>query len=296
VKVLVTGQTGFVGRYLTEALVDGGHQVSGYSLRSGDDVRDFDTLRSFIGQCVPDQIFHLAAVTWPRESVISPQRCMDINVNGTMTLLEAVRQSGVDCKIHIAGTSEEYGYNHPAGTVLDERAPCFPVTPYGVSKLAATTLGMVYAQRYGLHVVATRAFNHTGPGRQACNAESAFARRIAAVERGEATEVAHGPLGSRRNFTDVRDVVRAYMAVISATPGIYNVCSGTTVSMGEIMDILAGLSAAKITLRQLPGLGSAEDAPFPPCTYTKLHDATGWKPRIPLAQTLSELLDHWRKN
>jgi GDP-4-dehydro-6-deoxy-D-mannose reductase len=300
-RVLVTGAQGFVGGYLADALRRDDHEVWGFDTRGAfrHDIRDYEAVHSMISRAEPDLIFHLAAVAWPGESLRDPRRVMDVNLGGTANLLDAVRVTGSHAKILLAGTSEEYGYEgHPEGTVLDEETTCRPMTPYGVSKLAATTLGMVYARRYGLHVVATRAFNHTGWGRQAVNAESSFARRIVAFERGETTSVSHGDLSAMRNFTDVRDVVRAYKAVILADPGIYNVCSGNTVTMQQVMDTLVEIasedSRTPVILKEDPALVHKDAGIFPIPTFDKLHQATAWIPEISLEETLKTVLEYWR--
>lgn len=299
-RVLLTGSEGFVGKYLKHSLTEDGHEVWGFDVRSAAryDVRDYDAVRAVIDRCEPDLVFHLAAVAWPGESLRDPRRVMAVNTLGTANILDAVRVTGSHAKILLAGTSEEYGYEgHPEDEQITEETTCKPTTPYGVSKLAATTLGMVYARRYGLHVVATRAFNHTGWGRQSVNAESAFARRITAVQREQAAYVTHGDLTAIRNFTDVRDVVRAYKLVILADPGIYNVCSDQTVSMQWVMDTLVRIATADsspIVLKEDPVLVHRDTPSFPSPSYNKIHVATGWTPDIPLEDTLHEVLTYWR--
>ena len=294
-RYLVTGHAGFVGTHLCRALREDGHEVTGFDLRQGQDIRHYERLRGAVERAEPDRVIHLAAATWPSESLTDPQRHLDVNATGTLNLLRAVRAAGCEARVMLAGTSEEYGYEgHADGEALTEESPCKPTTPYGVSKLAATTMGMVYARRHGLHVVAARAFNHTGPGRQAASAESAFARRIVAVERGQADHVPHGDLSSVRNFSDVRDVCAAYRTAVEQPSGIYNVCSGRTVSLREVMGILLAASSARdAALKQAPGLGAPDRGAFPAVSAGKLR-AAGWEPKIPLETTLSELLDYWR--
>lgn len=294
-RALVTGSAGFAGSYLVPALEAAGHRVAGFDLRSGQDVRDYEQVRTAVEGGEPDLIFHLAAVAWPGESLTDPRRCLEVNLGGTLNVLEAARNTGSHARILLAGTSEEYGYEGRDGELLTEDAACRPTTPYGVSKLAATTLGMSYARRYGMRVVATRAFNHTGRGRQAVNAESAFARRIVAAERGEADHVAHGDLSARRNYTDVADVIAAYQQAIALPPGIYNVCSGRTASMAEVMGILVRLSRVPgVLLKEDPSLARREAPSFPEPSFERLRRACGWTPAIGLEETLAGLLDYWR--
>jgi GDP-4-dehydro-6-deoxy-D-mannose reductase len=295
VRALVTGSAGFAGSHLCAALAASGHDVTGFDIRDGRDVRDYGALRIVMDACEPDLVFHLAAVAWPGESLSDPRHCVDVNVTGTLNVLEAARHSGSHARILLAGTSEEYGYeNRGDGAVLTEDCACAPTTPYGASKLAASALGMAYARRYHLPVVVTRAFNHTGWGRQAVNAESAFARRIVAAERGEADCVPHGDLSAVRDFTDVRDVAAAYQLAIMAPSGVYNVCSGHPVSLRHVMDILVSRSASVPVLKEDPSLVRRDRGEFPLPSHDRLTRACGWQPRIPLEDTLAWLLDYWR--
>lgn len=294
-KVLVTGSAGFAGGKLMQQMFQMGDQPFGFDLREGHDVRDYEQVRTAVERYEPDLLFHLAAQAWARESVTDPARCMDVNVRGAVNVLEAVRHASPHTRVLLAGSSEEYGYAAGPSGVIDENTACTPRTPYGVSKLAATTLGMAYARQYGLNVVATRAFSHTGWGKPAVYAESAFARRIVAVERGTASEVEHGPLGSWRNFTHVADVIEAYRRAIMLPPGIYNVCSDDTVPMQQVMDTLVELSSApEVKLTQVAGLGSPGEGRFPDPSHQRLTSASGWVPRTSLRETLAELLRYWR--
>lgn len=295
-RALITGSAGFVGRHLIRSLMASRHSPIAFDLYHRDDVRDYDQVRHAILYNEPDLIFHLAAVSWPRESISDPRLCMGTNVDGALNVLEAVRNTGSHARVLLAGTSEEYGYRHHDGQVLTEESACLPDTPYGVSKFAAGMLGLAYARRYGMPVTVTRAFNHTGPGRQAVNAESAFARRIVAVERGNAETVEHGDLSSVRNLSDVRDVVRAYRQVITLEPGVYNICADVNVTMQQVMDILIDLSVLQSArLKQDPHLGSKPEAGFPLPSHEKLTRACGWRPEVPLTETLKDLLAYWRQ-
>jgi GDP-4-dehydro-6-deoxy-D-mannose reductase len=293
-RVLVTGGDGFVGRHLTAYLAGAGHATFSYSHGQGFDVRDYEAVRQAVVACEPDRIFHLAAVAWPGESIRDPGRVLDINIGGTYNVLEAVRRTGSEARLLITGTSEEYGYRTEPGP-LTETTCVEPTTPYGISKLGATLLGQQYAKRYGLHVVCTRAWNHTGPYRQAVNAESAFARRIVAVERGESPYVTHGDLSAVRNFTDVRDMVKAYTKVIECEPGVYNVCHPSqNVTMSQVMQILIETAGSGVTLKPDPALMHPNQEGWTDPSCDKLRAATGWEPEIPLSMTLDDLLQYWR--
>lgn len=296
-RALITGAGGFVGPHLRKLLENRGDLVMGCTL-AGCDVRDFETVRHMVSEFQPDKIFHLAAVSWPGESLRNPRRVFDVNVGGTLNVLDAVRTTGSHAKILITGTSEEYGYERPdPEEIIHEESVCMPTTPYGASKLAATTAGQVYARRYGMHVVCTRAWNHTGWGRQAVNAESSFARRIIAVERGEAQFITHGDLGAYRNFTSVRDVVKAYSLVIDSDPGIYNVCSVNNVKIETILTKLMALShldMGAIYLKEDPNLVHRDAGRWPVPVNGKIHEATGWVPETSLDSMLSDVLSYWR--
>jgi GDP-4-dehydro-6-deoxy-D-mannose reductase len=295
-RALISGAGGFVGPHLRSLLEDQGHTVAipGFDIC---DVRDFEQVRHWVSNFQPDKIFHLAAVSWPGESLRNPLRVFEVNTMGTLNVLEAVRTTGSHAKILITGTSEEYGYERTdPEEVITEESVCLPTTPYGASKLAATTAGQAYARRYGMHVVCTRAWNHTGWGRQPVNAESSFARRIVAVERGQTQFVTHGDLSAYRNFTSVRDVVRAYSLVIDAEPGIYNVCSGPlhNVPMQTVMDRLLDMSPAEIELKEDPNLVHRDHAAWPVPDCSKIREATGWLPEVTLRSMLADVLSYWR--
>lgn len=289
--VLVTGSAGFVGGYLTAALRKRGDLVVDYDQRLGHDVRDYEQLRAVINQHQPDLIFHLAAQAYVPEATSDPRRGLDVNVAGTLNLLEALRHTGSRARVLLAGTSEEYGYDHPE---IREDTVCQPTTPYGVSKLAAGQLGLVYARLYGIPVVVTRAFNHTGPGHPPSFAVPSFAKRVAEAETGRRDAVEHGNLQAVRNYTDVRDIVAAYQLAIDLPSGIYNLCSEFTVSLQWILDTLVGLAKTPVTTRLDEALFRPGNSRFPDISAEKFAAATGWKPLIPLERTLADVLDFWR--
>jgi GDP-4-dehydro-6-deoxy-D-mannose reductase len=208
-----------------------------------------------------------------------------------LNVLNAVRETGQTSFVHIAGTSEEYGYDRD-DLVLTEDSLCCPTTPYGVSKLAATNLGLVYARMYGMKVVCTRAWNHFGPGTSATYATSAFAKRIAHAEKyGE--PVLHGNLESIRNYSDVRDIVKAYISLIGKT-GLYNLASSRNASIREILDLLLNMSGSKIKTQGNPNLFRPQSSRFPSPSTDKVLLEIGWKTEIPLEVSLEETLNYWR--
>lgn len=283
---MITGINGFVGKHLSELTGD----TLGYDLKDGNDLRDFENLRNFLDIHRPDYIYHLAAQAFVPESFSNPQRAFEVNTIGSLNLLEAVRQLGIKTKILLAGTSEEYGASKNNEDDLPE-----PDSPYAISKLAMDYLGRWYAKTYGMNVVVTRAFNHTGAGRGEMYAESAFAKQIAEIEGGTRDSLTHGTLESVRNFTDVRDVVKAYTLAIELPSDVYNICSDQNLRMLEVLQTLTGLSTKKIYLDEDPSLIRPADFSFKVPSCKKFTNLTGWKPEIPIEQTLADLLDYWRK-
>jgi GDP-4-dehydro-6-deoxy-D-mannose reductase len=194
----------------------------------------------------------------------------------------------------LAGTSEEVGYDQPGPEITEDTVPR-PTTPYGVGKLAAGQLGLVYGRQYGFPVVVTRASNHTGPGHSSVYAVPSFARRVVEVERGLADVIRVGNLDAVRNYSDVRDVVRAYVLAIDAPAGVYNVCSDATVSMGEVLARLVSLAELRDEVVKVDeALWRPAGATFWPPSHAKLTAATGWQPEISLDETLRALLTDWR--
>lgn len=296
--VLITGSAGFVGTHLATAYwAEPNPLVRGFDLREGYDLRCYEDIRTVIDDVQPDIIHHLAAQAYVPETTTDPRRGVDINIISTLNLLEAIRHTGSRARLHIAGTSEEYGYESQTGPLTEDTLPR-PTTLYGATKLAATELALAYGRTLGIPVVVTRAFNHTGPGQPARYAIPSFARRIALVEAGRLRAVAHGNLDAVRNYTDVRDIVRAYQLAPHLEPGVYNLCGPHTLPIGDILTMLIDLAATSIPLEPdpdlyRPGLQHGSKA-FPTPTCGKFQTATGWQPEIPLEQTLRDVLNYWR--
>jgi GDP-4-dehydro-6-deoxy-D-mannose reductase len=292
---LITGSSGFVGQHLIKALVARGWGILHYDLTEGQDICDYEQLRSVLEHENPDAVFHLAAQAYVAESTVDPERTMRVNTQGTHTLLRALHATGSRAHVLLAGTSEEYGYESQPGNLVTELSPCFPMTVYGASKLAATALGQVYHEQYGMHIVCSRAWNHTGPGQSGRYALSAFARRIAESEvTGNAIRV--GNLKAVRNFTDVRDIARAYIELIDADPGIYNVANvNGSYEMAALLDMMLEQATRNIPVMEDPHLwrpSSSEHFPAP--VIAKLATHTRWEPEIGILTMLADLLDYWR--
>ncbi len=313
-RALITGITGFAGSHLADHLLAvGGYEVYGLkrwrsrtenirhlagkvTLLDGD-ITDAVRLREVVAEVRPDVIFHLAAQSFVPASWREPDATLTTNVRGQVNLFEAVRAAGHPCRIQIAGSSEEYGLVGEDELPITEDTPLRPLSPYAVSKVTQDLLAWQYHRSYGLDVVRTRGFNHTGPRRGEVFVTSNFARQIAAIEAGLQEPVLRvGNLDARRDFTDVRDTVRAYrLAVEKGEAGaVYNICSGTTVSIRELLDRLLALSDAAIRVETDPARLRPSDVPVLLGSAARFHAVTGWEPEIPFDQTLRDLLDHWR--
>jgi GDP-4-dehydro-6-deoxy-D-mannose reductase len=252
---------------------------------------------SLLKEVRPDRIVHLAARSSVADSLRDPWGTFAVNAGGTVSLLEAAAAAAPEARILIVGSAEAYGEVREDELPLTEDRPLMPLTPYGISKAAAEQVALFYGRTRGLDVVVARAFNHTGPGQEPTFVCSDFARQIARIEAGRGAAVMRvGDLTARRDFADVRDVVRAYGLILErGNPGeIYNVCSGKARSIGEILDILRGFADTSIAVEADPARGRSEDVPTLVGSFAKLETAAGWRPEIPLERTLKDLLDYWR--
>jgi GDP-4-dehydro-6-deoxy-D-mannose reductase len=262
------------------------------------DLRDATATREIIESVRPDGIFHLAAQSFVPTSWIAPHETLYTNVIGQLNIFEAVRLAGLSPTIVVAGSSEEYGLVHPDEIPVKETNPLRPLSPYGVSKVAQDTLGYQYYMSYKMKVVRTRAFNHTGPRRPPVFVCSDFAHQIAQIEKGERDPVMRvGNLEAVRDFTDVRDTVRAYcLAMEKAEPGeVYNICSGKGYTAEEVLKMLLDLSDASVKIKTDKSRLRPSDVPRLVGDSTKFRSATGWKNEIPFKDTLRDILDFWRR-
>jgi GDP-4-dehydro-6-deoxy-D-mannose reductase len=312
-KALITGITGFAGSHLAEHLLDKGFEVHGTdrwrSKRDNikhikddlhlvnADIRDGHSLDNVIAETRPDYIFHLAAQSFVAMSWLAPSDTMETNVIGTIHLFEAVRKAGINPVIHVAGSSEEYGLVYPDEVPIKEENPLRPLSTYGVSKVAVDRLAYQYYKSYGLKTIVTRGFNHTGPRRGDVFVTSTFAKQIAEIEKGKEPVMYVGNLEAKRDFTDVRDMVRAYLlAVQKCEPGeVYNVCSGNAIKISELLDLLLSMTKKKIKVRQDPERMRPSDVEILQGDCSKFRKKTGWKPTIPFEKTIEDLLNYWRE-
>jgi GDP-4-dehydro-6-deoxy-D-mannose reductase len=314
VTLLVTGIAGFVGGHLVD-LLRAEHPEEGIAglvrpgtntpphLREGvrlleADLEDAAAVESAVAAVRPESIIHLAGQSSVHESWANPAATLRTNVIGLLHVFEAVRRRRLSPRVLVVGSAEEYGAVDPGAAPLTEDAPLRPLSPYAVSKVAQGYLALQYALSRDLSVIRTRTFPHTGPGRGEAFAESSFARQIAEVEAGRRRPVlAVGNLDAVRDFTDVRDVVRAYWALLErgASGEVYNVCSGQGTSIGDVLRSLLEIAGAQVDLQVDRERLRPSDLPSLVGDPRKLREATGWEPRVPLERTLRDLLDDWRE-
>jgi GDP-4-dehydro-6-deoxy-D-mannose reductase len=302
VPTLVTGAAGFVGaRLLASLAADGADVVGTARTPRGSlepmDVRDQAAVEAVVRRVRPERLYHLAAQSSAARSWREPLLTYETNVAGTHYLLDAVRQQVPACRVLLACTSDSYGRAEPGARPLDEDAPLRPMSPYAASKVAQESVGRMFAESYGTHVVMTRAFMHIGPGQPASFATADWARQIALAEAGLGPrEVVVGDLSLRRELGDVRDVVRAYRAVLEqGRPGeVYNVATGEAPTLGEALGVLLSSARVAVAARRDPARIRPADPPVLVGSAAKLRSLTGWTPRHRLEDTLAEVLDHWR--
>jgi GDP-4-dehydro-6-deoxy-D-mannose reductase len=293
VHAFLTGGAGFVGQWLQEHLSASGDEVDAPEV----DVTDGAALREVVLTAKPDAIYHLAAISNVGESWDDPVRTLEVNATGTLNLLEAARALARPPTVLLVCSAEVYGQVATEDLPLTEDAPLRPVSPYAASKVAAEFLGLQAYLAHQLPVVRARAFNHIGPGQAPTFVVSSLARQIAEVERRGGGSVMVGNLSTRRDFTDVRDVVRAYRLLVErGTAGdVYNVCSGQAVAVEEVARRLIALAHADLQLEVDPARVRKVETPVLLGSPAKLAAATGWAPERLLDDTLADVLAAWRQ-
>ena len=299
-RVLITGGTGFAGGHLTEACAAAGDDVVQLA-RAGDvaaDLTDAAATRRAVATASPDVVYHLAAQAHVGRSWDDPSTTLHANLTMTLNVLEAVRAEARGAVVVAVSSGEVYG--PPATLPVDEAAQLRPQNPYAVSKASSDLLARFYADAHGLHVVRPRAFNHAGPRQEPIYAIASFARQFAAaLEAGEApVRIVTGNPATRRDYTDVRDVVAAYRLLAEhGEPGeAYNVCSGRTASAAELVAALADAAGVEVEHTVDPARVRAHEVMEIRGSYDKLHAATGWQPSIPLEATLADTVAWWREH
>ncbi len=314
-NILITGITGMVGSHLAEFVLREHPEArvhglirwrsprtniagieSQVTLHQGD-LRDLASLIHVMRTVRPDRIFHLAAQSYVDQSFVAPADTLHSNVIGTTNLLDAVRIAGLESRIHICSSSEVYGQVTEDEVPIRETNVLRPASPYAVSKVGEDMVAFQYGISYGMHIVRTRMFTHTGPRRGDVFAESAFAKQIAEIEAG----VRHGPvkvgnLDSVRTIADVRDTVRAYWMLLEKCPPgeVYNIGGNEVATVGEILEMLKSMARVPIQHEVDPARLRPSDVTLQIPCIDKFQQATGWAPQISMRQTMSDLLDYHR--
>jgi GDP-4-dehydro-6-deoxy-D-mannose reductase len=292
-RALITGGKGFVSQWLAAHLKDSGDEVVVIDIET--DISNGPALRKVVAEASPEAIYHLAAMTHVGESWENPSEVLRVNVLGTAELLASARALATPPTVLVVSSAEVYGTVSPDQLPLHEDAPTAPVTPYAASKLAAEAVALQAWRGYRQPVIVVRPFNHIGPGQSPNFAVPALAKRIVEARRAGAGSLRVGTLTTRRDFTDVRDVVVAYRLLLQHGQAgtVYNVCSGRDVAISEVADELLALADAEFELVTDPELVRPVDVPVLRGDAGLLHAATGWSPSIPLATTLADVLTSW---
>lgn len=315
-KAFVTGASGFAGSFLCEELLKSGkYEVFGTYLSDDSlknvshlkdkvsfiklDLLDSESVDKNMSSIKPDLVFHLAAFTSPAESFDNPRKTFENNINSQINLFEAAKKNKeMDAKILVVSSAEVYGMVKPEDIPVDEETPLRPANPYAVSKIAQDFLALEYFLTSGLKTVRVRPHNHAGPRQSPAFVVSSFAKKIVEIEKNKMKPVIKvGNLDARRDFTDVRDMVRAYvLALEKGVAGeVYNLGSGNSYKIGDLLEMLLSKSNAKnITVEKDPALFRPVDVPNIVCDFSKFHKLTNWEPKIEIQKTLQDTLDYWR--
>ena len=311
-RVLITGAGGFVGNHLAAHLGPAlpHAQLVGTTLFPAErahsavsenhriDLKDYAKVRALLADCRPEAIYHLAAQAFVPRSFEAPWETLENNIRAQLNIIQACLELDLRPRILIVSSAEIYGDVSPDQLPLDENAEIRPTNPYSVSKVSQDMLGLQYYLSHGLPIMRARPFNHIGPGQNSRFVAPAFATQIASIEEGRREAVIYvGNLAAKRDFTDVRDIVRAYrMIVASGQPGAaYNVASGCAYSIQQLLDTLLAHSDARIEIRVDPDRLRPIDAPEIRGDASKLRRDTGWQPSFTFEQTLQDVLADCRK-
>ena len=307
-KALVIGAAGFAGKYLVQHLHEIGKEVYATKLNAEnlDDlpakIYDLDILRKediveLLFQIRPDEIYHLAAQSSVSVAWRNPQLTIDVNIKGAVNLMDALRELFYKPKVVVIGSGEEYGHIREGQTPICEETNLRPGNIYAATKACQNMIGTIYSTAYDLEIVLVRAFNHIGPGQASIFVVSDFCRQVAEIEKGLRPPVMYvGNLSAKRDFTDVRDIVRAYalLGEYGVKGETYNIGSGHAVEIRDILQRIINLSSVEISVETDPAKIRPVDVPIIEADISKIHELTGWKPEIPLDRTIEEVLNGWR--
>lgn len=293
-RALITGGNGFVGHHLAAHLKAQGDEVVAIDMEV--DVTDPAAVAQAVTEAAPEVIYHLAALSHVGDSWSDPSKVLSVNVIGTANVLAAARQIDGDPLTIVISSAEVYGIVAPGELPLTELSEVRPASPYAASKAAAEQVALQATRGFGQRVIVVRPFNHVGPGQPPVFAVPALAKRIVDAMAEGRTSLSVGTLTTRRDFTDVRDVVAAYrlLATRGTSGEVYDVCSGVDIEIAEVANRLLALAGTSLTLETDPSLIRPVDIPVLRGDATKLIEATGWAPVIPLDVTLADVLASFR--
>lgn len=308
-KALIIGAAGFVGGYLAKELMEN-HGMEVYATKLSHEVLeipganicdlnilDKEEVVSLLYKVRPDFIFHLAAQSSVHVAWKNPGLTVDINVKGSINVMDAVRELFYKPRVLLIGSGEEYGHIRPGETPIKEDNHLRPGNIYAATKVCQNMIASIYAQAYDMDLMMVRAFNHIGPCQAPIFVVSDFCKQVAEIEAGLKEPVMYvGNLAAKRDFTDVRDVVRSYALLVQNGKAgeTYNMGSGHAYAIQEILDLIISMSTVEIKVEIDPNKIRPVDVPIIEADITKLNEATGWKPEIPLEQTILETLNYWR--
>lgn len=299
-RVLIFGVNGFVGGWLTKEFVNHGYEVVGSDVGEGavndglsgyypGNLLDADRVSKIVRETRSDSIVNLAAISSVGQSWKIPALTMQVNVVGTINILEAARSQGVSPKVLLVGSSEEYA---PSDKPLKETDPLDATNPYGISKATQEHFAKLYGERYGLRIYRTRSFNHTGPGQSDKFVVASWCKQVAEIQRSGKPGIIHvGNLDVTRDFSDVRDVVRAYRLILESdyVGEVFNIGSGRGRTLYEVLDMVCGFSRWKPSVLVEKSLLRPDESPFITCDCSKAMSWLGWEPKITLLDTLRDM-------
>ena len=312
-KALITGISGFAGSHLAEFLLNKGYKIYGtfydkstFSNLNGFidkirlfecDIKNYNNLKTIIEKAKPDEIYHLAAISFVPASLKNPKLTFDTNLYGTLNIYQAVLDLKLKPRILFVGSADEYGIVNENDLPIKENHSLRPINPYSISKASADFMSYFYFKNYSLNIIRARPFNHIGPRQSPEFVCSSFAKQIAEIEKGlKEPTINVGNLEAKRDFTDVRDMVRAYWLALQKgeTGEVYNICSEKAIQIGELLNNLLELSSKKIEIIKDPQRMRTSDNPILQGDSKKLREKIGWKLGIPFEKTLQCILDYWR--
>jgi len=313
-RALITGISGFAGSFLTEFLINKGYEVFGifydkstFSNLSASinmiklyqcDIRYFHNIKKIIKEIQPDEIYHLAAISFVPSSFKDPKLTFDTNFYGTLNIYRSIIELGIQSKILYVGSAEEYGIVAKDHLPIEEDCPLRPTNLYSISKVSADLLSYFYFKNYNLNIIRVRPFNHIGPRQSPEFVSSDFAKQIAEIEKGLREPIIKvGNLEAKRDFTDVRDMVRSYWLTLDKGESgeVYNICSEKAIQIKGLLDHLLELSSRKVEIMKDPKRMRPSDNPILQGDSSKIRRRSGWKPEILLDKTLKDILEYWRK-